>query len=154
MKKLCMLITLLQLSGCSVFMAAKASDVPDMSTVHVGATRAEIQSALGRPISTIREHNGSVATYQYFTGDEANYKRAATYALLDGVTLGLAELVTAPAEMLQGDKHTVTVRYEPTGRALDIKETIHAAPLDTPEKVIGIRDAQEASRETTKVPRS
>ena len=119
-------------------MAASSQEEPALDSLRIGATKKEVQAQLGRPITDFREPVGSVATYQYFSGDDASYQRAATYAVLDGVTLGLAELFTFPTEALQGTKHTVTIHYDRFDRVLRIKESVQEAPLDKPEKIIGL----------------
>ena len=145
MVKLTLALLCFSLSGCSVMMAASSEEAPTMSVVRVGATKTEVEKELGRPITDLNDRGGSIATYQYFTGDEVSYERAVTYAVLDGVTLGLAELITFPAEALQGDKNVVTVRYDRFDRVIDITHAIHQAPLDKPEKIIGIESVDKGS---------
>ena len=80
--------------------------------------------------------------YQFFTNDPASYERAAAYALLDTVTLGIAELFTTPIESLKGDKHTVTVVYDLNDRVLGSK--IKSSRAGT-GRAIGIVNSQEQS---------
>ena len=77
------------LSGCSVFMAATGSDPVDLSKIQVGAHRSVVESQLGKPITFYRNPGGDYAVYQIITGVEPDYKRAAAYAVLTGLTLGL-----------------------------------------------------------------
>ena len=130
------LLTLVSFPGCSVFMAASSSEAPDLSVLRSGATIKEVNQALGKPISFLRTDRGDIAVYQYFTGDKANYKRAATYAVLDGLTVGLAEVITSPAESLQGDKHVITVQYTRGGHLTAVSQSVKKAPLEAPEKII------------------
>jgi len=130
--------TCLLLTGCSVFMAATPREAPDLSRVRKGASRADIESVLGKPISFIRKRGGDVATYQFISGDKKNYGRAAAYAVIDVLTLGASEFVTFPIEALQGNRHVVRVIYTPSGKAMGVLEEVHEAPVDTPERLLGI----------------
>lgn len=120
------------LNACSVFMAATSSDELNMSNIRVGATRAQIEHELGRPISFYRQPVGDVATYQILTGDKGDYQRAAAYALLDGLTLGIAEFATFPTEALQGDQNIFEVIYGQNGRARSVRHSIKKAPAANP----------------------
>lgn len=143
------------LSGCSVMMAASEQQAPDTSVLRQGATRNQIEHSLGRPIKYVREWNYDRAVYQYITNDQKNYKRAATYAVLDGLTLGAAELFTFGMEAVQGDRHEIEVLYDRRGNALQISETVIKAPIDKPEKVFGIdKDEEPTMRARPKLPTS
>ncbi len=124
------------LCSCSVIMAATPSKETDLSVLHKGATKTSVEKSLGKPIKYSRESHGDVAVYQYFTGDKANYNRAAAYAVLTGVTLGVAELFTSPMEALQGDRNEVHVLYTRNGRLKAYKTFFFNAPLPPPEELI------------------
>ena len=149
MKKILILLApILLFSGCSPFMAASASKPPDLSVLSAGANRSEIDRELGKPISIIRRGPKVIATYQYFTGDEANYRRAALYAVLDGLTMGISELVTFPMEALQGDKNMVVVTYDHKGRLISTEQWMEEAPLPKPEKLVGLEEALKPSEQS------
>lgn len=134
------------LNACSVMMAATSQDAPNTSGLQAGAQRADIEKVLGRPTKQVREWTGVRATYQYMTNDQKNYKRAATYAVLDGLTLGAAELFTFGMEAVQGDRHEIEIFYDRSGRLISKKETVFKAPIDKPEKIFGIdEDAPETA---------
>lgn len=137
---LSLLAITLATSGCSAMMAATGSDSPDLSVLRAGTPRKTVQASLGRPTSSIRTGYGDEVTFQYFTGDEPNMRRAAVYAVLTGVTLGLAEVVTAPAEMVQGDRHVVVARFDRNGRLIDYRTTTVTAPIEAPEKIVGLEE--------------
>ena len=124
------------LSACSVFMAATGTDPINESLIKVGATRQQIESELGSPITFYRQMNGDFATYQVITGDKPSYRRAATYAVLDGLTIGLAEFVSFPTEALQGDQNIYEITYDAWGRAKKIEYFFKEAPLPNPDEVI------------------
>lgn len=129
------------LYGCSVYMAATSPDQPNQAKLQPAVHKKEIERELGRPIKEIRKGYGTVVTYQYFGPDEVSTPRAVTYAVVDFFTLGFAELVTTPIETLQNDKHTVTVIYDSDGFVESIQESTHKAPLEKPEKILGIEKA-------------
>ncbi|MCO6430020.1 MAG: hypothetical protein J5J00_04110 [Deltaproteobacteria bacterium] len=126
----------IQFSACSVFMAASGSDPFDPSVVTVGAQRADIEKELGKPISFYRKGAGDLAVYQVITGDKADYRRAAAYAVLDGLTLGLAEFATFPTEALQGDQNIFEIYYSPSGRVRSFKYYIRPAPAPNPSDIV------------------
>jgi hypothetical protein len=130
-------------SGCSVYMASSSPTQPELSAVRVGASRAEVDKELGKPINFLRQHYGDVATYQYFGPDDVSYGRAAAYTVLDILTLGVAELITTPIETLQNDKHTLVVTYNPAGRVLGVSRSLNKAPLEKPERLLGLEERKE-----------
>lgn len=139
MKNIALLVVLMiSLSGCSVFMAATSHPEPDITILAQGQTRAVIEKELGKPIQNIREGTGDRATYQFITGDKPDYRRAAVYALLTGVTLGASELVTSPIEALQGQRHVVEVFYDTRGRVRSFRHTVNDAPLPRPQELVGL----------------
>lgn len=138
MKYIFALILLVSFSACSVMMAATPREAPDTSGLKRGVHRDQIEGILGRPVTYFRRGNGDLATYQFMSNDEASYRRAAAYAVLDGLTLGLAEFFTFGIEAVQGDRHEVEVLYDVSGRAISIREIVHSAPIEKPEKLLGI----------------
>lgn len=119
-------------------MAASSREGADLSVLQPGQDRQIVESVLGKPISVIRMGYGDEATYTFVSDDEANYGRAAVYALLTGVTLGVSEFVTTPVEMLQGNLHEVIVVYDIKGKVRSFQHIERDAPLPKPEKLVGI----------------
>jgi hypothetical protein len=109
-------------SSCSVYMAAKGEEEPNLANVHRGASRGEIEMALGQPKSLTSHEDGKLtANYEYTVGNEPSTGRAVGHGVLDVMTLGLWEVVGTPIEALnQGDKIQVTVLYDKGGNALEI----------------------------------
>ena len=130
-------------SGCSVMLAATSPAQPEPGVIKVGALRTEVERQLGRPINLVRTNRGDIATYTYLGPDEVSYRRATAYALADVFTLGVFELVASPVETLQNDKHTLTITYGWKGRVKAIAEDILKAPLDRPEKMLGIETLRQ-----------
>ena len=140
----------LTVSGCSVVMAATASEEPNLTVLRKGTTRNALEAEIGKPIFSTRERTHDYATYQYFTGDEASYQRAAVYTVLDIVTVGVAEIFTTPIEALQGDKHVVRISYDLNDRVDSIHVSSSKAPLEKPEKMLGIDEEAQASRKSVR----
>jgi hypothetical protein len=126
------------LSSCSVIMAASPSNEPSTDLFRSGTTRAAIEEEIGKPLSSHRERADYVCTYQYFTGDDHSYGRAAAYVVFDVLTVGIAEIFTTPVEALQGDKHVLTITYDVNERVKRVNEATTKAPLLKPEKMLGL----------------
>ncbi len=129
---------LLVLPGCSVYLAATSPEQPDLSQVHPGADRVQVEKQLGKPIEFVRASGGDWATYTFPGPDEVDYRRAAAYALLDVVTTGLFELVSAPMETLQNEQHILKINYDTKGRVRSVLHFQKGAPLPKPQKLLGI----------------
>jgi hypothetical protein len=82
--------------------------------VKKGASRGEVEMALGQPKIIITNDDGSTsATCEYTVGNEPSAGRAVGHAVLDVVTLGIWEVVGTPVEATnQGQKIQVYVRYD------------------------------------------
>lgn len=58
------------LTACSVGMALKGSESPDLGAIKIGASRGEIELHLGSPVSTRVNDTGlTEATYRYEIGN-------------------------------------------------------------------------------------
>jgi len=101
-------------SGCSVFMAASGSEVPDLTKATPGSDRFVIESLLGAPLETKATANGSESIiYSYKVGDEAAPGRAALYLVGDILTFGLTEYFFFPLEISQsGNAKYLKVIYD------------------------------------------
>lgn len=111
--------------GCSVFMAAAGDEEPNLANVHRGASRGEIEMALGQPKSLATQAGGyTVATYEYTVGNEPSAGRAVGHAVMDVLTLGIWEVVGTPVEALsQGEKIGVTVQYDQNDVATSLQSS-------------------------------
>jgi hypothetical protein len=119
------LLATLSCGGCSVYMAASGSKEPNLANVHRGASRSDIEVALGQPKSINPQQGGqTAAVYEYTVGDEPSKGRAVGHGVMDVLTFGLWEVVGTPIEALnRGDKVKVNVLYDKDGNALDIQST-------------------------------
>jgi hypothetical protein len=109
-------------SGCAVYMAATGDQQPNLSNVHRGASRGEVEMALGQPKTlTTTDDGGTAATYEYVRGNEPSAGRAIGHGVLDILTVGIWEAVGTPIEATnQGDKVTVDVHYDADGNATSV----------------------------------
>lgn len=110
-------------TGCSVYMAAVGEEEPNISNVRKGATRGEVDLALGQPKSIVTDSQGNTtATYEYTLGNEPSPGRAIAYTVLDILTLGLWEIFGTPIEAFnQGQKVEVTVHYNQKEEVTEIQ---------------------------------
>jgi hypothetical protein len=103
------------LSGCSVVMEASRPSPVDTSQFVVGEPRLQVVEALGAPAATVKDNGQSCDVYKLYThgpGGAGKGAIAATEAVADVFTLGLAEVITTPAEgATRNEKHTVTMCY-------------------------------------------
>jgi hypothetical protein len=101
-------------NACSVYMAAVGDEEPNISNVRKGATRGEVELALGQPKSISLDQQGNtIAMYEYTLGNEPSPGRAIAYTVLDVLTLGIWEIFGTPIEAFnQGKKVEVTVHYD------------------------------------------
>jgi hypothetical protein len=100
--------------GCSIYEAAKAPSSTDYKRVQLNATRLETISSLGLPKITDIKDNKKVDTFQFVDGlHPASKSRIVLYVAGDLFSLGLAEFIFWPLEMLffDGKKCTGTVSY-------------------------------------------
>lgn len=110
-------------------MAASGSRSPDLSVLEPGTSRLRIEEAFGKPIRQRRLRWLDEATYQFFTNDEPNYGRATSLAFISALSLGLTEIITAPIEAVQGDRHELIVTYSRSGRLKKFKHITYKAPI-------------------------
>jgi hypothetical protein len=84
-------------------------------------------SSLGAPSATVKDNDQSCDVYKLYThGPNAVGKGAiaATEAVADVFTLGLAEVVISPVEgATQNEKHTVTLCYDKGAKLLSKNES-------------------------------
>ena len=95
----------------------------DQDTVRRGASRGEIEMALGQPKSLVTHQDGKLtANYEYVVGNEPSTGRAVGHGVMDVLSLGLWEVVGTPIEAInQGDTIKVIVLYNKDGNALQIQ---------------------------------
>jgi hypothetical protein len=111
-------------SSCSVFMALKGKDQPDLGQVKIGESKEQIELQLGSPIKSAMLPDGyRVDIYEYEVGNQTSYGRAAIHGTLDLLTLGIWELAGTTYEAYKGDKYKISIKYDPNNRAYEIWPT-------------------------------
>lgn len=94
---------LVTLPGCSIYKAATAPPPVVLESVKAGASRNTIICALGVPKSTETRPNSKVDIHEFVNGSQkATKARIVLYIAGDVFTLGLAELVFWPLELVAG----------------------------------------------------
>ena len=113
-----LLISILNMSGCSVFMAAKQPEKKDTKMLAVGVPRAIILAELGAPISTTKNGNETIDIFSFKQGygKAAKFGRAMFHGVADIATLGLWEIVGTPVESsFDGNNTAYQITYDENG---------------------------------------
>ena len=115
------ILALVLLGGCSVGMAVSGKPNPNLSAVHVGASRSEVELQLGSPVA-VAAGSGKLVTniYEYEIGNEPSGARAIGHGVMDFLTLGIWEVVGTPIEGFQGEKHRLTITYDATDHVTSV----------------------------------
>ncbi|PXW91254.1 Beta-barrel assembly machine subunit BamE [Nitrosomonas sp. Nm84] len=110
---LALLVT--QVSGCSVFMAAKQPVKKDISLFSIGVPRTVLIAEYGAPIISEYKDNKKIEIFKFVQGYSTGAKvsRAFFHGAASVVTLGLWELVGIPTEItFSGDEMAYLVKYD------------------------------------------
>ncbi|MDE1152377.1 MAG: hypothetical protein PW788_07555 [Micavibrio sp.] len=120
------LFCLLALNGCSPVMESMRPDPVDLTSFVIGEDRINVLAEVGAPVATVKKGKNSCDIYKLFTrGPAAGGKGAiaATEAVADVLTLGLAEVISTPAEAAtKNSKHTVVFCYSPNEKLVSVNE--------------------------------
>ena len=95
------LAALPSICSCSVVMEATRPDPVDLSQFTIGEGRPQVVESLGAPATTIKDGDNSCDVYKLYTRGPSGAGKgaiAATEAVADVFTLGLAEVITSPVE--------------------------------------------------------
>ena len=122
------------LSGCSIGMALSGHKDPNLQTLHVGSTKGEVELELGQPKESHPTSYGArTDIYEYEVNNEPSSTRAAVYLLYDLLTIGIAEVIFTPAELMTGEKKRLPIYYGVDGRVAGINETAPEMPVTSSE---------------------
>lgn len=90
----------LNMTGCSVFMAAKQPEKKDTKMLVVGVPRAVVLAELGAPVSTVKNGDETTDIFSFKQGYSkgAKFGRVVFHGVADVATLGLWELIGTPVE--------------------------------------------------------
>jgi hypothetical protein len=114
------------LSSCSVVMEATRPDPVDLSQFTIGEGRPQIVEQLGAPVANVKQGDDSCDIYKLYTrgpGGVGKGAIAATEAVADVFTLGLAEVITSPVEgATKNEKHTVSFCYDKTSSLVSMRD--------------------------------
>lgn len=134
-------ISLLQ--GCSVVLEATRPDPVDISQFQPGETHESVVERLGAPQSTAKESDGASCDYYslYTHGPDAMGKAGIAFieGAADVLTIGLAEVLTTPAEAAtRNQTHPVTFCYRDSklARVTEDGQILAAAP--GPEQSVAV----------------
>jgi hypothetical protein len=110
---------IIQISGCSVFMAAKQPGIKDIDLFRAGTSRSMLLAEFGAPtVSEIRDGK-KFEIYRFIQGYSTGVKagRALFHGAADVFTLGLWEIVGTPTESaFSGNELAYEVSYDESDR--------------------------------------
>ena len=124
------LVLAITLSGCSIGMALSGHKDPNLQTLHVGSTKGEVELELGQPQESHPTSYGArTDIYEFEVNNEPSSARAGLYLLYDVLTIGIAEVIFTPAELMTGEKKRLPIYYGVDGRVAGINETAPEMPM-------------------------
>lgn len=101
------------LNGCSVIMALKGTENPDLGALHEGQSREEVIDYLGEPEDSTQYEDGRrVDEYKLEWGNEPSIARALLYGVLDFFTFFVWELFGTPQEALKSEVRALSIEYD------------------------------------------
>jgi hypothetical protein len=109
----------LNLTGCSVFMAAQLPDKKDLNVLKPGVPRSVVIAEMGAPSSYEELQGTRTEVYKFKQGYSAPNKisRAVFHGTADVITFGLWEVVATPGEYyFSGTDTIVMVSYDAANR--------------------------------------
>ena len=109
----------LNLTGCSVFMAAQLPDKKDLNVLKPGVPRSVVIAEMGAPSSYEELQGTRTEVYKFKQGYSTPNKisRAVFHGTADVITCGLWEVVATPGEYyFSGTETIVMVSYDAANR--------------------------------------
>ena len=103
------------ITGCSVFMAAKQTEKKDTKMLAVGVPRAVILAEFGAPVSTVKNGDETVDIFSFKQGygKAAKFGRMMFHGVADVATLGLWEIIGTPVESgFDGNNIAYQITYD------------------------------------------
>ena len=117
------LVCCIAFSGCSVVMALRQPDKRNLQVLSAGASRDNVITYLGAPISSETKDGQRVDIFQFKQGYRKGVKasRALFYGVADVFTLFIWELIGMPAEVIMnGSDMTIKVIYDDKDTVKDV----------------------------------
>ena len=102
-------------TGCSVFMAAKQPEKKDTKMLAVGVPRAVILAEFGAPVSTVKNGDETVDIFSFKQGygKAVKFGRMMFHGVADVATLGLWEIIGTPVESgFDGNNIAYQITYD------------------------------------------
>lgn len=110
-----LIIGTFNITGCSVFMAAKQPEKKDTKMLAVGVPRAVILAEFGAPVSTVKNGDETVDIFSFKQGygKAAKFGRMMFHGVADVATLGLWEIIGTPVESgFDGNNIAYQITYD------------------------------------------
>ena len=122
------IVATLGLNGCSVVHSLQTEPGVDISAVHPGASRHQVETVVGAPVRQWKTAAGvNYCVYEYFGGKDPAYLAATGQVFLDIATLGIGEAIyatdpkaleraTAPSRKVG----VIAVSYDANGKVIGV----------------------------------
>ena len=110
-----LIVGTINITGCSVFMAAKQPEKKDTKMLAVGVPRAVILAEFGAPVSTVKNGDETVDIFSFKQGygKAAKFGRMMFHGVADVATLGLWEIIGTPVESgFDGNNIAYQITYD------------------------------------------
>ncbi len=113
-------------NAASGSMALEGKKAPDLDAIRIGATRDEVELALGSPLTVksaiIGDDGTSVYLYEYEIGNEPSKLRAVAHTTMSLLTFGLWEFTGTRIES-QGERYHLSITYGQDDKVTAISTT-------------------------------
>ena len=113
MRFICIAVSTLLLSGCSVLMALEGDTPPDYSLLTPGTPRSHVLARYGAPLLSETKNGSTFDTYEFEEGDESAPQRVGIHLVADIATFGAWEVIGTPYEWFQGEDVAYVLEYGP-----------------------------------------
>jgi outer membrane protein assembly factor BamE (lipoprotein component of BamABCDE complex) len=131
-------LLLLNLAGCSVYMAAKQPSQKNLDVMAVGTPRSLVLAELGSPAATETRDGKKVDVFSFVQGYSQGSKttRAVFHGLADVFTAGLWEVVGTPTESIfHGTKVSYEVTYDDGSRVEKVVALTEKSREEAPKEI-------------------
>ena len=129
---------LLNLTGCSVYMAAKQPSQKNLDVMAAGTPRSLVLAELGTPAATETKDGKKVDVFSFVQGYSTGSRttRAVFHGVADVFTAGLWEVVGTPTEAIfNGTKVSYEITYDDANRVEKVVALTEKSKEEAPKEI-------------------